>query len=968
MNRYNPKDIEPRWQAKWTEDKVYEAIEDAEKAKIYATPMLPYPSGTGLHTGHVRNYSITDAVARFYRQKGFNTVSTMGWDAFGLPAENFAIKTGTPPAESTAKNVAYFKKQLLRLGMSYDWSREVNTSDPEYYKWTQWVFSLMYERGLAYKDEKSQWWCEKCNTVLADEQVTAAGKCWRHEGADDPEVTKKKVNQWFFKITDYADEILDATDDLNWPEKIKTMQKNWIGRSQGAEVSFKVDGSDQVLKVFTTRPDTLFGVTFMVVAPEHELLQSAVPTEQKQAVDEYVKSALKKSEVERQENKEKTGVFSGIYAINPVNNEKVPVWVADYVLASYGTGAIMAVPAHDERDYAFAKKFDLPIKQVVMPNAADTNNPPKPGMKMVERPTVIVHLLDKSTGKFALLDWHESLEGITTGIMGGVEDGQTPEEAALMEIREEAALEHVKIIDKLEWLTAAEYCASHKGENRRAITTVLLAEVENLDKQGEIAANEQKNHTLVWVEKDKVLDRITPDHQKQVWNMLWNRSYLPGEGQLINSGNYDRMSAAEARDKIVADLAKQGVAEEKTTYRMRDWLISRQRYWGAPVPIVYCDEHGPVLVPEDQLPVVLPEVKNYVPDGKNSSVLAGVEDWVNTSCPTCGKPAKRETDTMDGYVCSTWYLHRYTDAHNDKQAFDPKKANYWFPIDFYFGADHAVAHLLYIRFFQKVLCDAGLAAEREPIKRLIYNGYINAEDGRKMSKSLGNTVDPMDIIESGYGADALRLFELFIAPYDQDTSWSSTGVPGTYRFLNRYWTLVQEYLEQTTPQANDAVAEQLTKLAHKTAYKVTKDMDELGFNTAVAAMMAAVNELFLIKAKHGYGEREAWDLVLSTLAQLLGPFAPHIAEEVWHDLGRTDTVHQGHWPAYDETYLQEATLTIAIQINGKLRDTIEVAAGTDQATVISSAKAAKKIEPLVKGKEIVKEIYVPGRLVNLVIK
>jgi leucyl-tRNA synthetase len=968
MKRYNPKDIEAKWQAKWTEDKVYEAVEDAERPKIYATPMLPYPSGTGLHTGHVRNYSITDAVARFYRQKGFNTVSTMGWDAFGLPAENFAIKTGTPPAESTAKNVAYFKKQLLRLGMSYDWSREVNTSDPEYYKWTQWVFSLMYERGLAYKAEKSQWWCEKCNTVLADEQVTAAGKCWRHEGADDPEVTKKKVNQWFFKITDYADEILDATDDLNWPEKIKTMQKNWIGRSQGAEVSFKVDGSDQVLNVFTTRPDTLFGVKFMVVAPEHELLQSTVPATQKQAVDEYIKTALRKSEVERQENKDKTGVFSGMYAINPVNDEKVPIWVADYVLASYGTGAIMAVPAHDERDYAFAKKFDLPIKQVVMPNAADTNNPPKTGMKMVERPTVIVHLMDKSTGKFALLDWHESLEGITTGIMGGIEEGQTPEEAALMEIREEAALENVKIVDKLEWLTAAEYCASHKGENRRAITTVLLAEVENLDKQGEILASEQKNHTLVWVDKDKVLDRITPDHQKQVWNMLWNRGYLPGEGQLINSGGYDRMSASEARDKIVADLAKKAVAQEKTTYRMRDWLISRQRYWGAPVPIVYCPDHGEVLVPEDQLPVVLPEVKNYVPDGKNSSILAGVEDWVNTTCPKCHKPAKRETDTMDGYVCSTWYLHRYTDAHNDQQAFDPHKANYWFPIDFYFGADHAVAHLLYIRFFQKVLCDAGLAIEREPIKRLIYNGYINAEDGRKMSKSLGNTVDPMDIIESGYGADALRLFELFIAPYEQDTSWNSNGVPGTYRFLNRYWTLVQEYLDYSGGQPDPGVAESITRLSHKTAYKVTKDMDELGFNTAVAAMMSAVNDLYLLKAKHGYADREAWDGVLATLAQLLGPFAPHIAEEVWQQLGRTDTIHRGHWPAYDEKYLAEDTITLAIQVNGKLRDTVQVPAGIDQQAAINTALKSEKIVALLAGKETIKQIYVPGRLVNLVVK
>lgn len=964
MKRYNPKDIESKWQAKWAEDKVYQATEDPNKTKIYATPMLPYPSGAAMHTGHVRNYAIADAVARFYRQKGYNTMSTMAWDAFGLPAENFAIKTGTPPAVSTANNTVYFKQQLQALAMSYDWSREFTTSDSSYYKWTQWVFSLMYQRGLAYKAEKSQWWCSKCNTVLADEQVTANGKCWRHEGADDPQVTKKKVNQWFFKITDYADEILDATDDLNWPEKIKTMQKNWIGRSTGAEVEFKIDGHKDALKIFTTRPDTLFGVTFMVVAPEHELLEEIVPDSHKKEVEAYVQAALRKSEVERQENKDKSGVFSGAYAINPVNDEKVPIWVADYVLASYGTGAIMAVPAHDERDYEFARKFELPIRLVVEQVFGE------PQGDETHKEAIIAIVRNPKDDTVIVLDWgprHDRWGGKML-IGGGRDNNEDLEVCARREIAEETGYVDVKLLSKSDTVAHGYFYSNVKNKNYSADAYGLYFELVS-DKKTTIDLDEgeKDKFKVTWVPTNKVAAMLDDGIHRQVFETLVEDKRYHGEGLLINSGSYEGMSTSEARDKIVADLNKKGIAEEKTTYKMRDWLISRQRYWGAPVPIVYCPDHGEVLVPEDQLPVELPEVENYVPDGKNSSVLAGVEDWVNTTCPKCGKPAKRETDTMDGYVCSTWYLHRYTDARNDKQAFDPKKANYWFPIDFYFGADHAVAHLLYIRFFQKVLCDAGLAEDREPVKRLIYNGYINAEDGRKMSKSLGNTVDPMDIINSGYGADALRLFELFIAPYDQDTSWSNTGVPGTYRFLNRYWTLVQEFLETKTSRSASGASEQILKVAHKTAKKVTEDLNDLGFNTAVAAMMSAVNDLYLIKAEHGYGDTEAWEWALSALAQLLAPFSPHIAEEVWHQLGNKDTIHIGHWPEYDEKYLVEDNMTIAVQVNGKLRATIEVAADSSEADILAKAKEDSKVRANIEGKSIKKEIYVKGRLVSLVV-
>lgn len=812
MMRYQPNEIEPKWHKIWADSKTYEVNEDPSRQKIYASPMLPYPSGTGLHTGHVRNYSITDAVARYYRQRGYNTMSNIAWDSFGLPAENYAIKTGTPPAESTKNNIAYFKKQLRRLGMSYDWSREFDTSDPSYYKWTQWVFSLMYKRGLAYKAEKQQWWCDKCNTVLADEQVNASGKCWRHDSLEDVEVSKKSVNQWFFKITDYVDEILDSTDALNWPEKIKTMQKNWIGRSEGGLVRFDLPDGDRI-EVYTTRPDTLFGATFIVIAPEHPIVSKLIDQcDNPQDVEKYIEKSRRKSELERESEKIKTGVpLSGVTVKNSINGKDIPVWVADYVLMNYGTGAVMGVPAHDERDNEFAHKYNLEIIQVI------------------------------------------------------------------------------------------------EGES---------------------------NDGLVY------------------------------DGTLINSGEFDGLKTEEAKHTIISQLLKNGMAEPKVQYKIRDWLISRQRYWGAPVPIVYCEQHGEQLVPDDQLPVVLPEVKNYVPDGKNSSVLAGVNEFVNTTCPQCGGAAKRETDVMDGYVCSTWYLHRYTDAHNDNQAFDTTKSNYWFPIDFYFGGDHAVAHLLYIRFFQKVLCDAGLATEREPIKQLVYNGYINAEDGQKMSKSKGNTVDPMEIIESGYGADALRVFELFIAPYDQDTSWNSNGVPGTYRFLNRLWTLSQEYLESTAN--DDSSTDEVFRIAHRAIKKVTDDMDSLSFNTAVAAMMTAVNELYLVKAKDNYGARDAWQFALESLVQLLAPFAPHISEELWSQLGHSDSVHKDHWPSSDATYLVNDTVTYAVQVNGKVRGEVTVAADADQGIVEKAARSNEKVAGYITS-DPKKVIFVQGKLISFVV-
>jgi leucyl-tRNA synthetase len=825
MKRYDPKTIEPKWQKIWQDTALYDADDTSTKPKVYATPMLPYPSGAGLHTGHVRNYSIADAVARYYRQKGHNVLSTIAWDAFGLPAENYAIKTGTPPAQSTAQNIAYFKEQVQKVGLSVDWSREFNTSDPDYYRWTQWVFSFLYKRGLAYQAEKSQWWCDNCKTVLADEQVIA-GKCWRHDGADDPLVTKKSLKQWFFKITYYADDILDATDALDWPEKIKTMQKNWIGRSEGAVVNFELqglgaDGHD--LTVFTTAIETIYGVTFMVLAPEHPLVaEYGQLADNAEAINEYVTHALRKSDIDREKEKDKTGVaIEGLYAINPASGEKIPIWVADYVLMGYGSGAIMAVPGQDDRDFAFAEKYDLPIRYTT------------------------------TRGEF-----------VNYGL----------------EIK----------------------------PNKKAFT-------------------------------------------------------------MANSGEFDGMDLETAREAISKKLQAEGRSEPKVTYKIRDWLISRQRYWGAPIPIIHCEEHGAVLVPEEQLPVTLPAVEKYAPDGSNHSVLSAQTAWVTVPCPTCGKPSKRETDTMDGYVCSTWYLHRYTDAHNDKEAFSSSKANHWFPLDFYFGGDHAVAHLLYIRFLQRVFVDAGIMSPDtiEPVKKLVYNGYINAEDGSKMSKSKGNTVDPLDIIKAGYGADALRVFELFIAPYDQDTPWNNKGVPGTYRFLNRLWVLTQEFLEQSTPdnEVNDVVL----RATHKAIAKVTDDLDTLSFNTAVSAMMECVNTLYKIKQVDGFKGSESWRFALESLVQLLAPFAPHITEELWHELGHDDSVHVNHWPKFDETYLHSDTMRLAVQVNGKVRAEITVAMDATEDEVTVQALKQENVQTHLQGREPKKIIYVPNRLVSIVV-
>ena len=802
MERYNPTKIEEKWQKIWETEQTFRATETGAE-KMYLAEMFPYPSGAGLHVGHVRNFSIVDVLARFYAQNGKNVLRPFGYDTFGLPAENYAIKTGISPAEATKTNINNFRKQAKRLGFYIDWNREINTSDPEYYRWTQWCFLKLYKKGLAYQKESYQWWCPNDQTVLANEQVEN-GHCWRCGS----EVEKKKMKQWFFKITAYADELLDEIDQLDWPEKIKTMQKNWIGRSEGANVKFKVKDQEDTIDIFTTRLDTICGATFLVLAPEHPKIPQLITENTKNQVTDYCATAIKKSEIERQENKEKTGVFTGSYVINPVTGQEMPIWISDYVLINYGDGAVMAVPGHDERDFAFASKYQLEIKTVIQP-----------------------------------------------------------------------------------------------------------------------------------LEKQDTTDSSSENYGQE-------NTCFHDRGILINSRQYNGLTSDQAEQQILKDLGTT-IANKKVTYRMRDWLISRQRYWGCPIPIAYDKNGQPHAIPEDQLPVVLPEVSDYRPDKTGRSALAKAEDWLKVTID--GEEMIRETDTLDGYACSSWYLWRYASPHLKTAAWDQDSVKYWEPLDIYCGADHAVAHLLYIRFWCKFFADEDYLPFREPVKKLLYNGYINAPDGKKMSKSKGNVIDPLDVIDSGYGADTLRTYELFIGPYNEDAAWSTTAIGGVYRFLNRCFNLAINQVENRLP--SDKTTQQVR---HKTIKKVTEDIANTNFNTAVAALMEYVNELYKIGAS-------TEDIII--LAKLLKPFAPHLASEILEKEEADDK-----WPEYNEAYLVSDTVQLIVQVNGKVRAKLEINSDdlADQEKIKELALSQENVQKYLNGEP--KKIIIPNgaKLINIV--
>jgi leucyl-tRNA synthetase len=936
--RYDPHEIEPRRQAMWRERDVYRTPDTSDKPKFYCLDFFPYPSGDGLSVGHCRNYVPTDAISRFKRMNGYNVLHPMGWDAFGLPAENYALKMGVRPQVSTQSNIDTYKRQMDLIGLSYDWHREISSIDPDYYRWTQWWFLLLFERGLAYRATGQQWWCPSCKTILANEQVEQ-GKCWRC-GSD---VTKVDLEQWYFRITEYAQRLLDDLATIDWPEKIKLMQTNWIGRSDGAEIDFAIApdakgaaggaegaldaegaagagaggaggaaGPGEKLTVFTTRPDTLFGATYMVLAPEHPLVDVLTTPQQRAAVKVYQEQARRESEIERlSTEKEKTGVFIGAYAVNPVNDERIPIWISDYVLMGYGTGAIMAVPAHDERDFAFATKFRLPIVEVIAPPAGGGTADACPGASAARG--------------------------------GGAEPGAD---------------------------AAAPLSTDHAAP--RALQDARRAAL--------------------------------------------TEAYV-GDGFMVNSGRFDGMAAPGAAFEAIVDwLAERGLARKKVNYKLRDWLISRQRYWGAPIPIVYCDDCGIVPVPVEQLPVLLPEIDDYQPTGDGRSPLAKADDWVNTTCPNCGGPGRRETDTMDTFACSSWYHFRFTSPQYQDGPFDPAAVAYWLPVDMYVGgAEHAVMHLLYARFFCKVACDADHVGFSEPYAALRNQGMIQAEDGQKMSKSKGNVVTPDSVVER-YGADSLRLYELFIAPFEQAVAWSDRGVQGCHRFLSRYWTLALAMAElggegaggtaeagvggvssataasaggaaeaagarslDTAERTDATAASQAAALSdagravlrtvHKTVRKVTQDMESFRFNTAVAALMEAQNEIGAVWHERREALTDAeWREVMRTFTLLLAPGAPHIADEVWDMLGCPGSVLDARWPTWDAALAADDTVTVVVQVNGKLRDKLAVAVGAEKDSVLAAARELPNAARFLAGKQIVKEIYVRGKLVNFVVR
>ncbi len=951
MKKYNPTIIEKKWQDFWATNGTFTATENSNKEKKYVLVEFPFPSGDGLHMGHLRSYTAADVLSRYYRMTGKEVMYPIGYDAFGLPAENYAIKHGVQPKISTAKNIENIRKQCQRLGYSFDWTREVNTTDPEYYKWTQWLFLQFYKAGLAYEATGLINWCPKDMTGLANEEVIN-GHCERC----GTQVEKKELRQWYLKITEYAEKLLQGLDNLpEWPDAVKLQQANWIGKSEGAEIDFKI--GDHSVTVFTTRPDTIFGATYLVLAPEHPLIQDLKNSITNfSEVEKYIEQAKAKQEMDRasqSEDKDKTSVeLKGVSAINPATNEPIPVWTADYVLNNYGTAAIMSVPAHDERDYAFAKKFNLPIKRVVEPKfiaSEGTDSSIKPDQDFVHRDAIVAIIKNPKDETYLCVSWKEFLmHGLITG---GVDEGEDIVEAAKREILEETGYKNVRLVNNPEIAIHSLFYQRVKKQNRWARFQYLIFELENEEREP-IDDEEALLHDLVWLKKEELQDFFTVVEGKFIIDLINNPDFIfTGEGVLHNSGEFDGMDSTEALPKMAA---KYGTP--KTTYKLRDWVFSRQRYWGEPIPLIHCDKDGIVAVPNDQLPVVLPEVDKYEPTGTGESPLAAIDEWVNTSCPQCGGPAKRETNTMPQWAGSSWYYLRYTDPKNDSAFAAPDKLKYWLPVDTYFGGmEHTTLHLLYSRFWNIFLYDQGLVPVSEPYSKRVPHGIILAEDGSKMSKSKGNVVNPDSIVKQ-YGADTTRMYELFLGPHGASVAWSDKGIVGVARFLDRVWS----WVNTTKPaKADSQIVEREINILIK---KITEDIESFSYNTAVSSFMKFHNEV----------KDEVVALqTIQTFLKLLYPFAPHIAEELFQILNgedsATNSLQYQPWPEYDPSKIIATTVKIAVQVNGKLRDTLEVAAGSDQAAVQELAMQSEKIKSHVAGTEPKRIVYIPDKLLNIVI-
>ncbi|HWQ59763.1 MAG TPA: class I tRNA ligase family protein [Candidatus Fimivivens sp.] len=971
QGRYDPKTIEGKWQAKWEEQGVFSAHDNSEKPKYYCLIEFPYPSGQGLHIGHIRSNTAMDIVARKRRMEGFDVLYPIGWDAFGLPTENYAIKTGIHPGEVTRQNTDNFRRQLKGIGFSFDWSREINTTDPAYFKWTQWIFLQMLKKGLAYKAKMMINWCPSCKIGLANEEVVD-GKCERCGN----ETEKREKEQWMLAITKYADRLHDDLDTVDYLEKIKIQQRNWIGRSEGTIIEFGIKNQESGIRqggieVFTTRVDTLFGCSYVVVAPEHPLVknqESGIKNEEGtesenqesgirnwEEVAAYLKETKKKTEMDRTaEGKEKTGVrLEGLMAVNPINGEAVPVFVADYVLGDYGTGAVMAVPAHDERDYAFAKKYDLPVRTVVMPHLTDKKNPPREGKKTVERDTIHALVRNPKDGKFLCLEWKN--HPWTTFIVGGVENGEDVVGAAMREVLEETGYSNLKYIETLGGKVQSEYFAAHKDENRIANTSALLFELED-DTRERVVEEEAAKHSILWLSLDEIRNREMTCAEIDFWlaRLDGKDGAFVDDGTLTDSDEFSGLSSSQAREKISTKLEADGNGKKVVKYKLRDWVFSRQRYWGEPIPVVHCEQCGIVALPESELPLELPEIDGgYSPTDTGESPLAKIGSWVNTTCPTCGGPAKRETDTMPNWAGSSWYFLRYIDPKNGSALADPEKLKRYMPVDWYNGGmEHTTLHLLYSRFWNKFLFDIGVAPTSEPYQKRTSHGLILAEGGVKMSKSKGNVINPDDIV-SDFGADTLRIYEMFMGPFDQPIAWGQNGLVGSRRLLERVWKL--------SAKVNDGAEDgrEFLFALHGTVKKVSEDIEAMRFNTAVSSMMILVN----VMEKEVSISNRSFGLFL----QILSPFAPHIAEELWEGIGNTDSVSLAAWPEADLAYLVSDTVKIVVQVNGKMRDSFEIPADASEDDLKTRALDSDKVKPYLDGKEPKRIIVVPGKLVNVVV-
>ncbi len=1146
IKQYNPASIETKWQKKWQKSKIYQSKEGGKKDKFYVLDMFPYPSGEGLHVGHPKGYIATDVISRYKRMNGHSVLHPMGFDAFGLPAENYALKTKTNPADSVKKNVARYKKQLEILGFDYDWSREVNTTDPKYYKWTQWIFLKLLEKGLAYESYEPINWCPSCKTGLANEDVED-GRCERCGTV----VEKKPMRQWVLKITDYAERLLadldlrdsnktlietgstdgpcfmqmvepgkirldlpfverkaitaivkhwsedkyiglvwkkvpwktfitggveagqsveqaalteineetgyknikfvknlgrvnskffhvpknenrfahfdvlylelkdgekeeiseneksnhevvwvnkdevksfitpeaqkymwsmfvgesakyisEAKPVLDWPESIKILQKNWIGKSEGSLITFKVKakreevkGEDEV-EVFTTRPDTLFGVTYVVLAPEHKLVNEFLNiVENKSEVEEYIKKVKNISEIDRTDaKKEKTGVeLKGIKVINPANNEEVPLWIADYVLPDYGTGAVMAVPAHDDRDWEFAKKYGLAIKNVIEPLIIRTDGTDaiKKDLPMVERRAVVCIIKHWEKDEYLLSLYKKN--GWKGFIVGGIEDDESIENAGIREIKEETGFQKIKFIKNLGRIHS-QFFHEVKNCNRFAHFEVAYFELEK-DTHVEMSDEEKILHDIAWFKKDEIESTLNRDDIKQAWK-FFNKSYFyDGIGLLNGSNKFNNKNSEEVKKEITQFVGGKWV----TKYKLRDWVFSRQRYWGEPIPVIHCENcklirpesNGIVPVPIKDLPVTLPRVKSYEPTGTGESPLASIDKWVNVKCPVCKGKAKRETNTMPQWAGSSWYYLRYMDPKNSKVLVDNKKEKYWSPVDVYVGgAEHATRHLIYARFWHKFLYDIGVVSTTEPFIKLQHVGLIMGEDGRKMSKRFGNVVNPDEIVKN-YGADSLRLYEMFMGPFDQEIAWSTASISGVRRFIEKIWKLNEKVVKKSSNVPNSIENSKTEKIIHKAIKKVTEDIQTMRFNTAISGLMIAVNEIEKCETL----SKNQYEKIL----QLVAPFAPHFTEEIWTNLGNKKSVHISPWPKYDPTLIVDDEVTIMIQINGKVRGSFVAPANSDNQTLEKMAKENEDVKKWLEGKSIVKVIVVPKRLVNIVV-